>query len=325
MLEKYCYWIDKYIHWLFILCKVFSDYYFYLVRFMKTPSIIVLDIGGSKINAGIFKGGKIVQSKIHKFNSKLSSDDILAYIISCINEIKDHDVVGIAIGVPSIVDLEQGIIIDAVNIKAWKHMPLKASLEQHFNLPVYINNDVNCFTFGEHLSGAGKGYSDIVGICIGTGIGSALVFNNDLYTGHNCSAGEIGCINYLSGTFDEYCGGVFFTEHYGKSGSQLFQQAIKGDTFAIEAFETYGQHLGEAISQLLLFFDPKLIVIGGSITESFDFFIGTVWEKLANFPYQNVIKNLHIEKSRQQDSALLGAANLYLNSAISKDIAAVNR
>ena len=60
--------------------------------------------------------------------------------------------------------------------------------------------------------------------------------------------------------------------------------------------------------------DPQLIVIGGSVSASFDLFIGNVWKNLAGFPYPNVIENLEIKKSKQENSALLGAAQLYLES-----------
>jgi glucokinase len=163
----------------------------------------------------------------------------------------------------------------------------------------------------------------MVGLCLGTGIGAGIIFQHQLYTGANCCAGEVGSFSYLQGSIDDYCSGQFFNDNYGQCGSQLAIKARAGDEQALSAFVQFGQHVAEAISHLLLVIDPQLIVIGGSVAQSFDLFIEAVWQKLGDFPYQKVIENLKIEKSNQQDSALLGAAHLYLASCQPKTIAGV--
>jgi glucokinase len=281
---------------------------------MTSPSLVVLDIGGTKINIGHFYNGKIVKSALHHFSTTEDSSEVLQFIIHCIEQLKVTEFSGIAIGVPSIVDVENGIVFDTVNIAAWQKVPLKALLEQHFLLPVYINNDVNCFVVGESLSEQGKPYSDMVGLCLGTGFGAGIVLNNKLYTGHNCCAGEVGGIQYLQGTIDNYCSGQFFHDHYQQCGRDLAKQARQGNVKAQLAFNEFGQHLANAISNILFVIDPQLIVIGGSVAQSFDLFIDALWEKLASFPYQRVIDNLKIEKSILPDSALLGSAHLFQQS-----------
>lgn len=164
------------------------------------------------------------------------------------------------------------------------------------------------------MSGLGKGYQNLVGLCLGTGLGAGIILQNNLYTGANCCAGEIGDVSYLDASLDDYCSGSFFKVHYHQCGSTLAKQARCGDKQALKAFEEFAQHLAFAIKHLLLMIDPQLIVIGGSVSKSYDLFINKVWKNLADFPYQNVIENLVIEKSQQQNSALLGAAQLYLES-----------
>jgi glucokinase len=286
---------------------------------MTSSSLVVLDIGGTKIHAGHFHEGKILKNSIHHFSATENADEIFKFIIFCIEQLQLTDFCGIAMGVPSIVDVDKGIVFDTVNIAAWKKVPLKQLLEQHFSKPVYINNDVNCFVVGESLSQQHQGYANIVGLCLGTGFGAGIVLNRQLYMGHNCSAGEAGSIAYLQGTFDDYCSGQFFQDNYNQCGRDLAVQAKQGDVMAQQAFNEFGQHLAEAISNLLFVIDPQLIVIGGSVAHSFDLFIDAVWERLNSFPYRRVIENLKIEKSASPDSALLGVAHLYQHSPCARD------
>jgi len=275
-------------------------------------SIVTLDIGGTCINAGRFHNDIIEDSYSVNFPAQQSETKILQFIIDCINRLIQNNTIAIAIGVPSIVDIERGIVFDAVNIPAWKKYHLKAALNEHYPVGIYINNDVNCFTIGERCYGKAKAFKDVVGICLGTGMGSGFVFNDQLHVGHNCSAGEVGGIRYLDGTIDDYCSGKFFKKHYSMSGEELAQRAEQGDKEAIAAFEQYGKHLAHAISQILFIVDPQMIVIGGSVAKSYHLFIDSLWRSLQSFPYHVVVKNLSIVKSELDNAALLGAAHLYL-------------
>ncbi len=287
---------------------------------MKKSSIVVIDLGGTKINTGLYREGKIVHYFVQPFNAQASVSESIRFIADCISEVKEQDTCAVAIGVPSIVDIEQGIVFDAVNIRSWQKVALKEQLQSQVGLPVYVNNDVNCFTKGEHTQRKQQGYSDMVGLCLGTGLGSGIVLQNHLYAGANCCAGELGSISYLNSTFDDYCSGQFFINHYQQNGAELAKKASQGDPFAIDAFKAFGTHISAAISHLLLVIDPQIIILGGSVSNSYDLFIESVWESLREFPFQSVVDNLVIEKSGLANGALLGAAQLYLeNSAIVKE------
>ena len=281
---------------------------------MKQFSLIVLDLGGTKLNIGRYRSGKIEHNIVYPFDNSMSVIDSIDFLSDCIHKLKQADTLGIAVGVPSIVDVNQGIVFNPVNIKSWREVALKTLLQARFNLPVYVNNDVNCFTKGEHLSGSGMGYHNMVGLCLGTGLGAGIILQNNLYLGANCCAGEIGGVSYLDGSLDDYCSGTFFRQHFNQCGSKLAEQAYNGDKQSLAAFEQFGEHVAFAIKHLLLMMDPQLIVIGGSVAQSFDLFIDSVWENLADFHYQNVIEHLVIKKCQQQNSALLGAAQLYVES-----------
>lgn len=281
---------------------------------MNSSSIVTLDIGGTSINAGRYNNGVIEESIIRDFAANADEAAILAFIIFCIDSIKNDTTNAIAIGVPCILDIDQGIVFDAINIPAWQNYSLKAALIAHYQCDIYINNDVNCFVAGEHAFGSAKQFKDVVGICLGTGFGSGFVLNNLLYSGHNCSAGEVGGIGYLTTTIDDYCSGKFFKNQYQTSGAELSKLAEKGDKKALVAFELFGEHLAKALTNILFVLDPQIIVIGGSVAKSYSLFIDALWRALAQFPYKNVTDNLTIVKSELENAALLGAAHLYLES-----------
>jgi len=281
---------------------------------MNPYSIVTLDIGGTSINAGRYYQGVIEENIVRSFIADKSEVEILAFIIFCVDSVKNETTKAIAIGVPCILDVDQGIVFDAINIPAWQNYSLKAALVAHYQCDIYINNDVNCFVAGECSFGAAKQFNDVIGICLGTGFGSGFVLNNQLYSGHNCSAGEVGGISYLDATIDDYCSGKFFKDHFKISGAELNKLAELGDEKALSAFEKFGEHLAQAISNILFVLDPQIIVIGGSVSQSYHFFIEALWRELANFPYKIVTKNLKIAKSELNNAALLGAAHLYLES-----------
>ncbi len=279
---------------------------------MKQSSIVVIDLGDTKINFGLYRAGEIVHHFVQPFNAQASVSESISFLSDCIAQVRQQDTCAVAIGVPSIVDVGQGIVFDAVNIKSWQKVALKDELQARLDLPVYVNNDVNCFVKGEHTNKEQLGYSNMVGLCLGTGLGAGIVLQNELYEGANCCAGEIGCIGYLNSTFDDYCSGQFFKNSFNECGSVLAEQARAGDLRAINAFHEFGQHLAAVIAHLLFVVDPQIIVLGGSVSKSYDLFIDSVWQNLADFPYQNVVNNLIIEKSNLENAALLGAAQLYL-------------
>lgn len=104
------------------------------------------------------------------------------------------DILGIGMGAPGPVDLENGIIYEAVNL-GWKtEFPLQRELEAVTSLPAVIDNDANCAALGEMWKGAGNGAKDLVCITLGTGVGGGVIANGDIIHGINGAAGEIGHI-----------------------------------------------------------------------------------------------------------------------------------
>ena len=271
-------------------------------------------MGGTNIRAGKVVADKIIQLIKEPTPAAGTQAEVLDELIAVIDNCFDKNTKSIGIGVPSVVDVEKGIVYDVVNIPSWKVVPLKDILESRYKLPVYVNNDANCFALGEKYYGKAMNCKSIVGLTIGTGMGSGLIFNGKLYEGKNCCAGEFGNIPYLNRNFERYCSGQFFSEEKSISAIDAFNQAVLGDQAAIQLFSEYGFHMGQAIKSILYAYDPEIIILGGSLTKAYDFFKPAMMEAIQNFDYRNVLTNLKIEISELENSAIYGAAALYLNS-----------
>ena len=278
-------------------------------------SIIAVDLGGTKILAG-----KVIDNEITERSSRTvpvtDNDQIVVKEISgAIEPLFNSEVTAIGIGVPSVVDVDRGIVYTVQNIPSWKEVHLKNILENRFGVPVHVNNDANCFALGECYFGKGRSYRDIVGLTIGTGLGGGIILDRRLYSGSNCGAGEIGMIPYRGEIIEYFCSGQFFTRECGVSGEVVFERATAGDPHAVRAYENFAAEMAHAIVIALYAYDPQIIILGGSVSRAFPFFKKTMMEKIASiFAYQHALDRLVIEASDHPDIALLGAAALHLDA-----------
>jgi len=277
---------------------------------MSEPAVIGVDLGGTNVRAGKVVGQKIKDHRTRAITSQGTQDLVLQEIRETISAVLDKQVSAIGIGVPSLVDVDKGIIYTVENIPSWKEVPLKDILEQSFQVPVYVNNDANCFALGEFYFGAGRGLHDLVGMILGTGLGAGLIINGKLYCGRNCGAGEIGTIPHREHTVEYYCSGQFFQHQYGVDGGTLYEQARQGDAQALEKFAVFGDNLGHAVMIALYAYDPEIIIMGGSVSKAWPFYEKALHRKLKSFAYQHALARLIIQPSQTAEVAVLGAAAL---------------
>lgn len=276
----------------------------------QLSSQIGIDLGGTSLDIGRVHNGKIEQQSSLSYNALASESEIVNFVIASIEQKINDSVTRIGIGVPSVVDIERGVVLDAANIPSWKEVPLKALLESRFNIPVVVNNDVNCFVVGEQSVGVAQNFNSVVGICLGTGMGVGLIINGQLYAGNTCGAGELGETHYRDGILENYCSGQFFQRFYGAKGKEVFVAASSGDVDALRILHELGHHVGAAIATCLLAYDPQMVILGGSVSKSYSFFKAGMEEALKDFPFQTLLKRCRIEVSRTEHVAVLGAAAL---------------
>jgi glucokinase len=278
------------------------------------PKLIGLDLGATNIRGGIVKGNGLSQIQSKRIRSAGTVEEVLDDIFSVVDKLKDSEVVAIGIGVPSVVDVEQGIVYDVQYIPSWKEVHLKRILEEHYKVPVFVNNDANCFVLGELYFGKGVGIQNLIGLTIGTGLGAGVIINHHLFAGPNCGAGEFGMVDYLDHVFEYYCSGQYFQNVYHVDGQVVFEKAKAGDAESRTRYAEMGTHLGNAIKMILYTYDPSLIIFGGSVRHAYPYFQETMWQRINTFAYTKSLAKFRIELSELENSGILGAAGLYFDS-----------
>ena len=276
----------------------------------KPATVIGVDLGGTKVASGLIEGQSIIARDERPVSADRPADVVLEEVISSIRAVWRHDVQALGIGVPSVVDITQGIVYDVQNIPSWKEIHLRQKLEDLFDVPVRLDNDANCFALGEKYFGRGKDYQNFVGLIMGTGFAAGIIIDGQLYHGKHCGAGEFGEVPYLDKNFEQYCSGQYFKHTHQVTARKAHESALAGDRSALAIFHVFGRHVGSAVMAILLCFDPECIILGGSVSSAFPFFENAMRNRLQTFPYRKTLDDLNIMVSEQPDIALLGAGAL---------------
>ena len=278
---------------------------------------IGIDLGGTNIRGGLVieNNLKFILSK--NINAQGSVAEVLEELYRLTDEIIVPHVTSIGIGVPGLVDIENGMVYDVVNIRSWKEVPLQELMEKRYGIPVFINNDANCFALGEYYFGQGNQIDSMIGLTIGTGLGSGLIINKKLYNGKNGGAGEFGMVDYLDKCYEYYAAGQFFKNVHNVSGEIVFEDAKKGNNAALKMYEEMGTHLGNFIKMLLYSLDIDLIILGGSVRYAMPFFGKTMWQQIETFAFKKTLTHLKIKVSELENAGVLGAAYLQYDKNLS--------
>lgn len=281
---------------------------------MADTKVIGIDLGATNIRGAVVSGGSLSEIVSVRIHSDGSVEDVLGDIYEVIDAFIDDSISGIGIGVPSVVDVEQGVVYDVQHIPSWVEVPLKHILESKYNKPVFVNNDANCFALGEYYFGKGKKAGSVIGMTIGTGLGSGVIINGKLFAGYNCGAGEFGMLPYQGQTLEFYASGSFFKNVYGMDGVEVFEDAKRGERRALALYAELGIHLGQAVKAVMYAIDPQLIILGGSVAQAYDLFAETMWKEIGTFAYVKSAERIRIEISELKNSGILGAAALYFDA-----------
>ncbi|WP_040226748.1 ROK family transcriptional regulator [Bhargavaea cecembensis] len=260
----------------------------------KNAHCIGIDIGGTKVAVGITDlDGELECYRTFPTQEHLDRD-LFETIRGKVDEMKkeraiqDDRIIGIGAGVPGVTNVETGIVEEAPALK-WRDFPVRDRLREVFPYPVYVDNDVNIGVLGEHWKGRGRDRRNLIYIAIGTGIGSGIILNGQLFRGSHYSAGEIGYTvtdRDLAGSYEPSFEGYGFLESIaggtsvGRSLSKRLGRPVSAEeAFSLyrsgdpEAAETIGAaigHLGIAVANYVSLLDPELIILGGGLSQSFD-------------------------------------------------------
>lgn len=281
---------------------------------MANGAIVGIDLGGTNVRAGRVRGLAMEDLAARRISAQAEEGRIIGEIFEAVDRVFDDSVVGIGCGVPSLVDVDRGIVYSVENIPSWREVPLKDKLEERYGVDAFINNDANAFAVGELHFGKARGHKDVVALTIGTGLGAGIVINGRLHSGINCGAGEIGAMPHRGRKIETWCSGEFFQREAGEAGHLTFERAERGEEEALRLFHRFGVELGHAILMLLYAYDPELIVLGGSISKAYPLFAAGMRERLKGYAYPHALEQLTITVSETENVAVLGAAALYLDA-----------
>ena len=267
--------------------------------------ILGFDIGGTKcaVVTALWDGNQIKLLKKEKCatDHSISPREMINNLIELSDSIleKSPDFIGVSCGGP--LDSEKGIILNPPNLPKWINVNIVSQINQHYKVPVQLQNDANACAVAEWMFGNGKGYKNVIFLTFGTGLGAGLILNGKLYNGTNGNAGEIGHIRLDSsgpvgfgkeGSFEGFCSGGGIAQlgylkaleamkkgvcpSYFKDGMKLqdvtaksiAEAAMSGDKTALDTYKTSGKYLGKGLSIIIDILNPDAIIIGSIFTRN---------------------------------------------------------
>jgi glucokinase len=311
---------------------------------------ICLDIGGTKILGAIFDKKENITYRLKKKTKEggESAGNVEEVIISVVDElikesgIDKKDINAIAAGAPGVINQKDGIILFSPNLP-WKNYDIKSPIKKKFGVPFYIGNDVNVGVLGEYKYGAAKGYKNVAGFFVGTGMGGGLILNGKLFTGNEfkaaeyghmildhegplCNCGQRGCLEAFSskqgmssyirqqvsrGRKSEMAeaveGGVF--------KSKILKKALeKEDKVAMEAVDRACHFLAIASGNMINTISPDIIVYGGGVMEAVgDIFMEKILAEVDRYCMPSIRSTVELKKAALGDDSILYGALSMIN------------
>ncbi|PHG58694.1 ROK family protein [Bacillus wiedmannii] len=285
---------------------------------------IAFDIGGTQIKYGIVsETGTVLKHKTVSTEIHLGGEQIIQKLILLSKKLmNEHTISGIGISTAGIVNIHKGVVTGGVDhIPNYATIPIIDRLQRVLQVPVSIENDVNCAALGEKWKGIGNRKRNFIMLTLGTGIGGAIFIDGDLYRGHSFSAGEWGNMLIEGRPFEEVAsisGLICLVRKYkGESdwnGKTIFELYDKGDREVTQAVEVFFKHLAIGISNLAYIFNPEMIVIGGGITGRGNQFLKEVKEEVEKYLNKEIYNNCEIELAQNGNCAgMVGAIYHFLH------------
>ncbi len=314
---------------------------------MKKYSIGI-DLGGTKILLALVNklNGEVVNYVKKKTKKEKGPEKIIGKMIDGIKELLEEskvdnlEISSIGVGAAGQIDRENGILIGAPNLDCFD-LNIKEHIQSHFDIPVFVGNDVEIAAIGEMKFGAAKGYDDFVCVFVGTGVGSAIVKNGKIIHGATGTAGEIGhiivdlngrqCNCGAHGCLEAYAsrsaiekrieGALRKGRHsaildYMEPGkaitSSMIEKSIeREDELVTQCVTEASEYLSGGIASIINFINPKLIVLGGGLIEAVDFFYRNTIKKARSKSLPVPATKIEFKKAALGDfSGVIGAAFL---------------
>ncbi|HLD93246.1 MAG TPA: ROK family transcriptional regulator [Anaerolineales bacterium] len=308
-----------------------------------------IDLGATHITSTVINlGGTTVAKRTVGVDAMRDPQAAIELARSYLSEMLDEtnisasEILGVGIAAPAPLEGQGLSLLSPIILPAWKGIDLKKEIGRDLeNLRIYVDNDANAGALAEKWWGAGRGYSNMAYIKLGTGVGSGLIINDDIYRGSAGTAGEIGhtsinsdgpmcrCGNH--GCMESYVGSpAIIANVANKIKTQpipglapgnikvrdLATAAFSGDSTAIQIIQEVGGYLGIAIANLLNLINPGLIVMGGDLVAAGPVMLQAVQETALARAIPKAGKEVTIIASDMGDDVVaIGAATLVFHHA----------
>lgn len=242
-----------------------------------------VDIGGTKLSAALVRNGEILKKVERAFDRQQIIDDL----VTAIRELDpERSSASVGIACAGLIDSERGIITFAGNL-GFENFPLRDLLAPHIDREIALTNDASAAGWGEFRHGAGKSYSHMALLAVGTGIGGALILNRSLLLGAHGLGAELGHLNVpgatekcpcgLTGCVEAVASGRAMERRAQSSGynstQELAEAARAGNSQAVALFDEMGWAIGAVSGRLTNVLDLEVIVIGGGFGSTYE-----LWE-----------------------------------------------
>ena len=259
-----------------------------------------VDVGGTTVKMGLFNvAGEVLEKWEIKTHTENGGESIIPDIAAAANGkleergIAKEEVAGIGIGIPGPIN-EEGVVPHTANL-GWGYKEVTRELEELTGLPCKGGNDANVAALGEAWKGGAAGYSNVVMVTLGTGVGGGIIIGEKIITGSNGAGGEIGHL-HVDDNIPGHCGcgnqgcleqvasatGITNLANQALAASDkpsvlregevsaktVFDAVKEGDELAIEVAERFGKYLGTALASITAIVDPQAIVIGGGVSKA---------------------------------------------------------
>ncbi len=285
---------------------------------MNIKKYLVFDIGGTFVKYAIIDNTFKIHEK-NKFSNQLEIDiNLLKDEISKIYKKYQEQINGVAISSFGVINKQHNTIFwSGMKKYNYRNFDFKNIFNKH---PFYVENDVNCALIGEKYFGSLKNISNAIMITLGTGIGGAILINNQLYCGDNLFAGEVGSMFINAKTWEEQASVkalINNSSYYPTINNvrDLFDQA-KIDMQLTNYFNDWYEKIAIGIVNLCYMYNPNKVIIGGGISNCSDFSVNKIYHYCKKYLLSNyyLITPYTIQKAQLgNDAALYGALFLFLN------------
>ena len=284
----------------------------------QSQAVIGVDIGGTNIKLALVDPSqqRLLERTRMKTRAQRGPRRVVADLsnsisqLSLLGEKHGFELVGVGVGCAGLIDLTNGVVITSPNLPAWENWPLAEMLGQQTQVPVFVENDVNCICYGEYWLGAGRELGDFLCIAPGTGVGGCVLISGRAWEGAGYSAGEVGhmtiqpdgekcrCGNY--GCLETLASADWLVrraEERLRQGAQsslrqdlgrpggldaehIYRAAMAGDQMAQDLFQLVGTSLAIAIANVVHLLGLRSVLIGGGVANGWEAFIGSLYDEL---------------------------------------------